>query len=125
MDHVPEHGVLADLGDEIVCNCKKFKGSPTEFQAHLDVTAERKAAPEPVPHVDPKERMDTCDSCGLGVLGAVRVLMSSGSELLFCGHHATAFTATLVGMGATLVDANTGLPLLSDAGPIDRPSVYL
>lgn len=113
-----EHYLFADLSDattdEVICGCKKWKGTKEQFAAHLESFIE----PEPVPvadleaMVDPRERMDRCDA-SQAERGTIRALLPDGGELLLCGHHATKFTATLVGKGATLVDIETGQPIFA------------
>lgn len=36
----------------------------------------------------PESTLETCDKCGVGVQARVRVLLSSGNQLTFCGHDA-------------------------------------
>lgn len=45
---------------------------------------------------------DRCDRCGAAAL--VRVTLSSGGELLFCGHHATAHADKIAEIGASIYD---------------------
>jgi hypothetical protein len=48
---------------------------------------------------------DRCDRCGAAA--AVRVILASGGELLFCGHHAKVHSARLTEMAAVLDDQRT------------------
>lgn len=43
---------------------------------------------------------DRCDRCGAGA--KVRAVLTSGAELLFCGHHARLHAARLRAMAADL-----------------------
>lgn len=43
---------------------------------------------------------DRCDRCGAAA--AVKVVLESGGELLFCGHHARKHSERLREIGATL-----------------------
>lgn len=43
---------------------------------------------------------DRCDRCGAAA--AVRVILASGGELLFCGHHAREHSARLSELAATV-----------------------
>ncbi len=45
---------------------------------------------------------DRCDRCGAAA--AVRVVLASGGELLFCGHHATEHSARLEELAAVVHD---------------------
>lgn len=45
---------------------------------------------------------DRCDACGAQAF--MRVLLRSGYELLFCGHHGRENTPALVAAGASLRD---------------------
>lgn len=45
---------------------------------------------------------DRCDRCGAGA--AVRVVLASGGELLFCGHHANEHVARLEQLAAVIHD---------------------
>lgn len=45
---------------------------------------------------------DRCDRCGASA--AVRVVLASGGELLFCGHHANAHSSKLTEMAASIQD---------------------
>lgn len=45
---------------------------------------------------------DRCDRCGSQAY--VRATMTTGAELLFCGHHANQHRPALVGAGATFHD---------------------
>jgi hypothetical protein len=45
---------------------------------------------------------DRCDRCGAAA--AVRVVLASGGELLFCGHHAKEHSARLEEMAAIIHD---------------------
>lgn len=46
---------------------------------------------------------DRCDRCGAAA--AVRAVLSSGGELLFCGHHAREYSAKLTELDAQLHDS--------------------
>lgn len=48
---------------------------------------------------------DRCDRCGAAA--AVRVVLASGGELLFCGHHANQHSARLEEMAAVVHDERT------------------
>lgn len=41
----------------------------------------------------PPSAADRCDRCG--AQGKVRVLLAGGGDLVFCGHHARQFDATI------------------------------
>lgn len=43
---------------------------------------------------------DRCDRCGAAA--AVRVILASGGELLFCGHHAREHSARLTELAAVV-----------------------
>ena len=45
---------------------------------------------------------DRCDRCGAAAL--VRVVLASGGELLFCGHHANEHSARLEQLAAVVHD---------------------
>jgi hypothetical protein len=45
---------------------------------------------------------DRCDRCGAAA--AVRVILASGGELLFCGHHAREHSARLSELAAIVQD---------------------
>ena len=45
---------------------------------------------------------DRCDRCGAAAL--VRVVLGSGGELLFCGHHANEHSARLEQLAAVVHD---------------------
>lgn len=45
---------------------------------------------------------DRCDRCGAGA--AVRVVLASGGELLFCGHHANEHVTRLEQLAAVIHD---------------------
>lgn len=45
---------------------------------------------------------DRCDRCGAAA--QVRVVLASGGELLFCGHHANAHSTRLEQMAAVVHD---------------------
>lgn len=47
---------------------------------------------------------DRCDRCGAAA--AVRVVLASGGELLFCGHHATEHSARLEELAAVVHNTN-------------------
>ena len=57
---------------------------------------------------------DRCDSCGAQAF--VRATMPSGTALLFCGHHANAHRASLVGAGAALHDETDRLTIARESG---------
>ncbi|HEV2778402.1 MAG TPA: hypothetical protein VGX25_03285 [Actinophytocola sp.] len=44
---------------------------------------------------------DRCDRCGAAA--QVRVILQSGGELLFCGHHARKHNARLIELAAEVV----------------------
>lgn len=46
---------------------------------------------------------DRCDRCGAAA--AVRAVLSSGGDLLFCGHHAREYSAKLSELDAELHDS--------------------
>lgn len=46
---------------------------------------------------------DRCDRCGAAA--AVRAVLTSGGELLFCGHHAREYSAKLTELDAQLHDS--------------------
>lgn len=46
---------------------------------------------------------DRCDRCGAAA--AVRAVLNSGGELLFCGHHAQEYSAKLTELDAQLHDS--------------------
>ncbi|TKV60243.1 hypothetical protein FDO65_00460 [Nakamurella flava] len=48
---------------------------------------------------------DRCDRCGAAA--AVRAVLPTGGELLFCGHHARAHSDRLEQMAAVLHDSRT------------------
>lgn len=58
--------------------------------------------------------VDRCDRCG--AQAKVRVTLSSGGELLFCGHHARdhedKITQLLVGQGAHVYDERTKIGMV-------------
>ena len=49
----------------------------------------------------PLTALDRCDRCGAQAY--VRVSLTAGGELLFCGHHFTEHRAKLDAQGATVV----------------------
>ena len=51
----------------------------------------------------PLTRPERCDRCGAGAL--VKVTLTSGGELHFCGHHARKHAARLLEIGAGLRSA--------------------
>jgi hypothetical protein len=51
--------------------------------------------------------LDRCDRCGAQAY--VRATLPSGSELLFCAHHAREFDSKLRDMDATIYDETTKL----------------
>lgn len=48
----------------------------------------------------PLTRADRCDRCGAGA--SSRVMLESGGELLFCGHHLRAHSDALIERGALI-----------------------
>ncbi len=48
---------------------------------------------------------DRCDRCG--AQGRVRVRLLSGSELVFCGHHAREYDAKLRDLGVQIIADET------------------
>jgi len=48
---------------------------------------------------------DRCDRCGAAAV--VRAVLSTGGELLFCGHHAREHSARLEELAAVLHDSRT------------------
>jgi len=59
------------------------------------------------PNSAPLTAADRCDRCGAQAY--VRVRLSSGGELLFCNHHATAYRERLQSEGAVLQDETARL----------------
>jgi hypothetical protein len=53
----------------------------------------------------PLTAADRCDRCGAAA--AVRVTLSGGGELLFCGHHAKEHSARLTELAAVVSDHRT------------------
>jgi uncharacterized protein (DUF983 family) len=51
----------------------------------------------------PPVRPERCDRCGAGAL--VKVVLTTGGELHFCGHHARRHAARLLEIGAGLRSA--------------------
>ncbi|CAN5837275.1 hypothetical protein BH18ACT7_BH18ACT7_12820 [soil metagenome] len=51
---------------------------------------------------EPLTAYDRCDRCG--AQGRIRVMLSSGSELVFCGHHAREYEVKLRDVGHIVVD---------------------
>ena len=49
-----------------------------------------------------------CDRCG--ALAKVRVVLASGSDLVFCGHHARAYDAKLRDIAVDIIDADSEQP---------------
>lgn len=62
--------------------------------------------------------LDRCDRCGAQAY--VRVTLSSGSELLFCAHHAREFEPRLREMDATIHDETTKLEVSPSGSADDR-----
>jgi hypothetical protein len=54
----------------------------------------------------PLTAADRCDRCGAAA--AVRVILATGGELLFCRHHANEHSARLTELAAVLQDQRTG-----------------
>lgn len=52
-------------------------------------------------------RMLCCDHGGCSAAGRVRVVLPSGAELAFCGHHARALEPGLLAAGARLEEPAT------------------
>ncbi|KQS56865.1 hypothetical protein ASG36_17760 [Geodermatophilus sp. Leaf369] len=52
-----------------------------------------------------------CDRCG--ALAKVRVVLPSGSDLVFCGHHAREYDAKLRDLSADIIDADSEQPVSS------------
>jgi len=52
------------------------------------------------PAVEPLTRSDRCDRCGAAATGRAR--LSSGGQLLFCGHHLRAHSEALIASGAMI-----------------------
>jgi len=50
---------------------------------------------------------DRCDRCG--AQGRVRVVLASGSDLIFCGHHAREYETKLRDVGQIVVDETANL----------------
>lgn len=50
---------------------------------------------------------DRCDRCG--AQARVRVVLASGGELMFCGHHASAYEDTLRPSAAEWVDETASI----------------
>ncbi|PZS36220.1 MAG: hypothetical protein DLM59_01595 [Pseudonocardiales bacterium] len=55
---------------------------------------------------------DRCDRCSAQAL--VRAIMPGGGDLMFCGHHAKQYDASLRKVGVRIIDAST------DAQATDR-----
>lgn len=54
---------------------------------------------------EPLTAFDRCDRCGAQAL--VRVLLISGGDLVFCGHHAREYDAKLRDLGVRIVNDDT------------------
>lgn len=54
---------------------------------------------------DPLTAFDRCDRCG--AQARVRVLLSTGSDLVFCGHHAREYDSKLRDLGVQIVADDT------------------
>ncbi len=52
--------------------------------------------------VEPLTAYDRCDRCG--AQGRIRVILGSGSDLVFCGHHGREYEAKLRDVGRIVVD---------------------
>jgi hypothetical protein len=50
-----------------------------------------------------------CDRCG--ALAKVRVVLASGSDLVFCGHHAREYDAKLRDIAIEIIDADSEQPV--------------
>ncbi|MEI4271475.1 hypothetical protein TEK04_07045 [Klenkia sp. LSe6-5] len=50
-----------------------------------------------------------CDRCG--ALAKVRVVLASGSDLVFCGHHARAYDAKLRDIAVDIIDTEREQPV--------------
>lgn len=59
----------------------------------------------PTPIHDPLTAFDRCDRCG--AQARVRVLLASGADLVFCGHHAREYDAKLRDIGVQVVADDT------------------
>jgi hypothetical protein len=57
--------------------------------------------------VSPLTATDRCDRCGAQAY--VRVTMSSGSELMFCAHHAREYEPRLKQLSASILDESERL----------------
>ena len=68
------------------------------------------------PAVDttPLTATDRCDRCGAQAY--VRATLSTGTDLLFCGHHANAHRASLLVAGAALHDETEKLLVARESG---------
>lgn len=51
---------------------------------------------------EPLTAYDRCDRCG--AQGRIRVVLGSGSDLIFCGHHAREYEVKLRDVGEIVVD---------------------
>ncbi len=49
-----------------------------------------------------------CDRCG--ALAKVRVVLASGSDLVFCGHHAREYDAKLRDIAVDIIDTGSEQP---------------
>ena len=65
-------------------------------------TATAPAVDEAVDELAPLVVADRCDQCGAQAF--IRVRMTSGSELLFCGHHGREHAPALAAAGADVRD---------------------
>ncbi len=52
-----------------------------------------------------------CDRCG--ALAKVRVVLASGSDLVFCGHHAREYDAKLRDIAIEIIDADSEQPVIA------------
>lgn len=68
----------------------------------------------PAPTERALDARDRCDSCGSQAF--VRATLPSGSELLFCGHHANAHRPSLLVSGASLHDETDKLTVKRESG---------
>ena len=70
--------------------------------------------PVTVPTAAPLTLMDRCDRCSSRAY--VRATMPTGTELLFCGHHATEHRPALLGAGASFHDETDKLTIARESG---------
>ncbi|WP_432548200.1 DUF7455 domain-containing protein [Kineococcus sp. SYSU DK004] len=67
---------------------------------------------------DPMTAADRCDRCGAQAY--VRVLLSSGGELLFCGHHGREHRDALQGVARDIQDETRKLATTPATAPADE-----